>query len=166
MADKYIPTETEIVGEYTVYLYQVPGPDGVLDPATEEYRDRCLGRCSPQAVVRARNAGAETLLPPLDYEFLLIHFNYACSYCGRRPLGKLWPILHHHKKDCLGMDHIVPLVCGGRHVPANITPACGLCNSRKSDMTLEEFGRKRSIDVAAFRERHAEAIAQMERLDA
>ena len=37
------------------------------------------------------------------------------------------------------MDHRIPLVRGGAHLPSNLVPACRSCNSRKHDKTQFEF---------------------------
>lgn len=37
------------------------------------------------------------------------------------------------------MDHLVPLVRGGRSVKANLVPACKACNSRKQHSLPFEF---------------------------
>jgi 5-methylcytosine-specific restriction enzyme A len=43
-----------------------------------------------------------------------------CHYCG----GRFSP-------DALTMDHIVPLVRGGRSTKGNVVPACKACNVKK-----------------------------------
>lgn len=43
-----------------------------------------------------------------------------CHYCGRR-----------FRPAELTMDHIVPIVRGGRSVAGNVVPACKECNSKK-----------------------------------
>jgi 5-methylcytosine-specific restriction endonuclease McrA len=51
-----------------------------------------------------------------------------CHYCGRRlPPSELT------------MDHLVPLVRGGRSVKANLVPACKDCNSKKKHMLPTEW---------------------------
>jgi 5-methylcytosine-specific restriction endonuclease McrA len=44
----------------------------------------------------------------------------ACHYCGRQVGAK-----------ALTMDHLVPLVRGGRSNKGNLVPACKECNNRK-----------------------------------
>ena len=54
-----------------------------------------------------------------------------CYYCG----GK-------YRQDDLTMDHIVPLVRGGKSVRANMVPACKDCNNKKKyllPMEWEEY---------------------------
>jgi len=51
-----------------------------------------------------------------------------CHYCGRA-----FPPRE------LTMDHIVPLVRGGRSTRGNCVPACKDCNSRKQDLLPMEW---------------------------
>jgi len=53
--------------------------------------------------------------------------NGRCHYCGG-----------HFKPADLTMDHLVPLVRGGRSVRANLVPCCKPCNNdKKSRLALE-----------------------------
>jgi len=52
-----------------------------------------------------------------------------CYYCGK----EFSPIE-------LSMDHIVPLIRGGKSVKGNVVPACKDCNSRKKHMLPVEWG--------------------------
>jgi 5-methylcytosine-specific restriction endonuclease McrA len=54
---------------------------------------------------------------------LIEDYNYCCAYCGK-------------KQDTLTMDHIIPIVGGGKHEIENIVPACMPCNSSKNDTPL------------------------------
>lgn len=38
------------------------------------------------------------------------------------------------------IDHVVPRSRGGRHVWENVVAACGACNHKKADRTLDELG--------------------------
>ncbi|MDA8100393.1 MAG: HNH endonuclease [Nitrospiraceae bacterium] len=54
-----------------------------------------------------------------------------CHYCGRK-----YPV------DELTMDHLVPIVRGGKSVHGNVVPACKECNSKKKyllPMEWEEY---------------------------
>lgn len=51
-----------------------------------------------------------------------------CHYCGGR----------FHPKD-LTMDHIIPLVRGGRSVKSNLAAACKECNNKKKHMLPFEW---------------------------
>src|SRR5262245_2478692 len=43
-----------------------------------------------------------------------------CHYCG-----------NHFPPQALTMDHVVPLVRGGRSTKGNVVPACAECNHKK-----------------------------------
>jgi 5-methylcytosine-specific restriction protein A len=51
-----------------------------------------------------------------------------CHYC-RREVGA----------RALGMDHVVPLIRGGRSIRANIVPSCRDCNARKQSLLPWEW---------------------------
>lgn len=51
-----------------------------------------------------------------------------CYYCGRR-----FPVRE------LTMDHVVPIVRGGRSVRSNVVPCCKPCNSRKQSLLPSEW---------------------------
>jgi 5-methylcytosine-specific restriction enzyme A len=51
-----------------------------------------------------------------------------CTYCGR----KVAP-------EELTMDHIVPVVRGGRSTRGNVAPACKACNNRKKYLLPVEW---------------------------
>lgn len=53
-------------------------------------------------------------------------FQNRCAYCGER-------------FDHLTQDHAIPLSRGGAYTRENIVPACRSCNSKKGDMTADEF---------------------------
>lgn len=84
-----------------------------------------------RAVTAARRArkraavGSHTLR---EWRELLKSSGHRCAYCGRGDVA-------------LTEDHIVPLARGGSDSIDNIAPACGSCNSRKRDLTAEEFLR-------------------------
>ena len=51
-----------------------------------------------------------------------------CHYCG----GRMRPAE-------LTLDHVVPLVRGGRSTRGNCVPACKECNTRKQDLLPTEW---------------------------
>ncbi|MEF3254643.1 MAG: HNH endonuclease [Deferribacterales bacterium] len=51
-----------------------------------------------------------------------------CYYCGRR-----------FPSSELTMDHIVPIIRGGKSTKGNIVPACKECNSKKKYMLPIEW---------------------------
>ncbi|MDH3974813.1 MAG: HNH endonuclease [Deltaproteobacteria bacterium] len=52
-----------------------------------------------------------------------------CYYC-RRPF---------HPSE-LTMDHIVPVIRGGKSVKSNVVPCCKECNNKKKHMLPSEWG--------------------------
>ena len=59
-------------------------------------------------------------------EFIFSKTKGRCSYCGA-PAQEI--------------DHIVPRANGGTNSSYNLTPACRLCNEKKSNLSLKEFGK-------------------------
>ena len=55
-----------------------------------------------------------------------------CHYCGRQVGAR-----------ALTMDHVVPLIRGGRSVRANLVPACKDCNSTKQSLLAWEWDAQR-----------------------
>jgi 5-methylcytosine-specific restriction enzyme A len=51
-----------------------------------------------------------------------------CSYCEER----------HHPKN-LTMDHMTPLIRGGKTSKSNCVPACPKCNKLKENLPAEEW---------------------------
>lgn len=65
-----------------------------------------------------------------DWLRLVARYRNCCAYCGERPA-----------KLC--MDHVIPLLRGGRHAIGNILPSCRPCNSSKNATFLVEWMRRR-----------------------
>lgn len=51
-----------------------------------------------------------------------------CYYCGGT-----------FKPATLTMDHLVPIVRGGKSVPGNVVPACKECNNKKKYLLPSEW---------------------------
>ncbi len=67
----------------------------------------------------------------LSRKNILLRDRYTCQYCDKvLPPGQLT------------LDHIVPRAKGGKDSWANLVCACGDCNRRKADMSLEESGMR------------------------
>jgi 5-methylcytosine-specific restriction endonuclease McrA len=62
-----------------------------------------------------------------EREYLWFVFDGKCAYCGRPATTE---------------DHVVPLARGGAHAIGNLLPACKPCNSRKRELSPEEWERK------------------------
>lgn len=51
-----------------------------------------------------------------------------CYYCGKK-----------FKADELTMDHLIPVVRGGKSVAGNVVPSCKDCNSKKKYLLPTEW---------------------------
>lgn len=71
-----------------------------------------------QRRIRAHLKTGRKALRVEDWRKLLDIFLHRCAYCGRSDVR-------------LTQDHILPLSKGGKHILANIAPACQSCNSIK-----------------------------------
>lgn len=56
------------------------------------------------------------------------------------------------------VDHITPLVRGGREHPSNLAPACRSCNSSKGDRLLTEWDTERVMAAANASRKVAAAL--------
>ena len=61
---------------------------------------------------------------------------FTCQFCQ----------VKFDRKD-LTIDHLVPLALGGLDEVTNYVTCCSSCNSRKSNLSLEEFAREINIDI-------------------
>ena len=71
-----------------------------------------------------RNAGIFQM-SARDWRRLCDRHRGECFYCGQRAQ--------------LTMDHVIPIIRGGRHSIGNIVPACLACNSSKSKRFIMEW---------------------------
>ena len=67
---------------------------------------------------------------PLNRENVYKRDNYECVYCGCS------------NPKLLTLDHVIPQSKGGKDSWDNLVTACRTCNSEKSDLTLEEYGKE------------------------
>lgn len=72
--------------------------------------------------VTVNSRGKFTPLPPLPTSINDHH----CFYCG-------------HELNFIHMDHVIPQSRNGSHGRKNRVPSCPDCNTKKSDLTLEEY---------------------------
>ena len=62
---------------------------------------------------------------------IFLRDSHRCQYCG-----------HHFSKNQLTLDHVVPVVQGGRKGWENIVTACKPCNQRKGGRTPQQAGMR------------------------
>jgi 5-methylcytosine-specific restriction endonuclease McrA len=62
-------------------------------------------------------------------------YGYRCAYCGSERAREI--------------DHVIPLSRGGTHFPSNLVPACRRCNAAKCARTLDEWGQRPRLAIAA-----------------
>lgn len=66
-------------------------------------------------------------ISPRDWQRALNRSGGYCFYCGTK------------SSKTLHMDHVIPLVRGGRHAIGNVVPACGSCNYKKNARFVIEW---------------------------
>lgn len=100
----------------------------VLREQRRAYRDanRDLIRAQNNRRKARERAVAVNDLSPAQWRQIVTDWGGRCAYCGCTPA-------------VITMDHVVPLGRGGHHTAANVVPACGPCNSRKSDGLAPPF---------------------------
>lgn len=69
--------------------------------------------------------------PTLTNKALFRRDQNLCAYCG-----------HEFVNAKLTRDHVMPSSRGGKNIWTNVVTACGGCNKRKDDHTIEESGMK------------------------
>ena len=65
-------------------------------------------------------------LTSVQWVAIVASYGGRCVYCGCTP-------------EQITMDHVIPLSKGGNHTASNVVPACGSCNSAKSDGPAPPF---------------------------
>lgn len=78
---------------------------------------------------RLKNMKLEGDLTVEQWQDIMAQHNYSCAYCNVR-FSELIPAT---------IDHVIPMIKGGRHSADNVVPACRSCNSSKGAKPLEEF---------------------------
>jgi 5-methylcytosine-specific restriction endonuclease McrA len=80
------------------------------------------------SVVVLRDYVKPAVYPAFTRFNLFLRDEFACQYCGA--------------KGEMTFDHVVPRSKGGRTTWTNVVAACGRCNLRKSDMTVQRAGMR------------------------
>jgi 5-methylcytosine-specific restriction endonuclease McrA len=72
---------------------------------------------------RARLRMTDGTFTPEQWQAVLLFYGDRCLCCGT--------------KGRMTIDHIIPLIIGGRNVIDNIQPLCRSCNARKHDKAID-----------------------------
>jgi len=75
---------------------------------------------------RARKFGNGGNITKDEWRGIVEKYGNKCLWCGRSGL-----------EVKITIDHVVPLVLGGRHSKDNVQPLCISCNSRKNDKVMD-----------------------------
>ena len=76
------------------------------------------------ATRKARLAGNGGDLTVEEWHAILVFYGHKCLCCGRENVK-------------LTIDHVLPILHGGKHSADNVQPLCGPCNSRKKDKHID-----------------------------
>ena len=76
------------------------------------------------ATRKARLAGNGGDLTVEEWNDILVFYGHRCLCCGRSDVK-------------LTIDHVLPILHGGKHSADNVQPLCGPCNSRKKDKHID-----------------------------
>jgi hypothetical protein len=82
---------------------------------------------SPRAILSRLSKKAKSEIMTGDF--------FKCSYCGQPG-----------DNSTLTVDHIIPRAKGGDNSHGNLTTACLMCNSKKSDLEVNEFITKNFLE--------------------
>lgn len=85
-----------------------------------------------EATLKREKAAARELRASRWWQNLIAH-NARCYYC-QKALAK----------DEVTMDHVVPMLRGGRSTKGNVVMACKPCNNEKKDRLLMDWSSYRS----------------------
>ena len=80
-----------------------------------------------EAVIKREKAAARELRASRWWQNLIAN-NPKCHYCQK--------VL---KKDEVTMDHVVPILRGGKSTKSNVVIACKACNNAKKDQLLMDW---------------------------
>jgi 5-methylcytosine-specific restriction endonuclease McrA len=69
------------------------------------------------------------------FKVALAEVEYACAYCRQA----------FNKRTLMSVDHLIPIIEGGRNTPENIVMCCRSCNSRKRSMPLHAFLQRNGL---------------------
>lgn len=98
--------------------------ESILAYTAEYFRRKPEARRKAKSAYRARRTAVSFKILPSELRRIL---SSACVACGSR--------------ERITIDHVVPLVRGGRHAVGNLQPLCHSCNSSKGAKLMIEWRR-------------------------
>lgn len=102
-------------------IHEHPEKFKIINPEVEIYK--------PSVILVNSYINAPYRKVPLTRINVFKRDNFTCVYCGST------------KREDLTIDHVIPQSKGGPNTWNNLVTACKSCNSEKSDLTLEEYGK-------------------------
>jgi len=85
---------------------------------------------------KGRHDGKDYKLTEREWNLACVTFDQSCAYCGA---SKNTPDKEKFMLGDLTKDHVIALNKGGEYRRENVVPACGLCNSSKSDANMTDW---------------------------
>jgi len=89
--------------------------------------EKCYLHTARHRALKYDNTPINEILTETQWKTLLAKYDGHCAYCG--------------KEAKLTLDHVIPLIQGGKHSIDNVVPACLHCNSSKGARTPEQWRR-------------------------
>jgi 5-methylcytosine-specific restriction endonuclease McrA len=121
--------------EYLKEFRKRPGKEQIAREASKRWaeehpeefaiRNRAIARRAGHKRKIILRDGDTRVVTERDWLRLCGRYHHCCFYCGEA------------KK--LTMDHIIPVVRGGRHSIGNLIPACRNCNAQKRTRLIVEW---------------------------
>jgi 5-methylcytosine-specific restriction endonuclease McrA len=112
----------------SVRLKHLANPEKNREKDRRRWREQKERRTLQNFKARARRYGVRLYCTQSQWLELLRTFDFKCFYCKIALT-----------KQTRTLDHKIPLSRGGSNEPENLVPCCRTCNSRKHDLTAEEF---------------------------
>src|SRR5208283_587336 len=107
---------------------RIENPAKYHEREARRWREHKEARTLQNFKARAKRYGVKLYCTQIQWLNLLKAFDFKCFYCHAEL-----------SKKTRTLDHKIPLSRGGSNEPENLVPCCRTCNSRKHNMTAEEF---------------------------
>jgi 5-methylcytosine-specific restriction endonuclease McrA len=154
---KYVEDNKEKIKEYARSHY-IKNRERLIENS-KQYQKNNADKLRTEKRIRDHKRSAKEKL--LDYNYSAVdwancknRFDNKCAYCG--------------KESNLSQDHFIPLSKGGEYTINNIVPACGSCNSSKSNKDFFEwypcqpfYSKRRERKILKFLNYNNERVQQL-----